>query len=127
MGNTAVTDLSGKELASTVLKNLSQIGIDVSKMRGQGNDGAAAMSGRLNGAQVHIVAAASLFIASRGGASPQTFEKRALTIFRLEPDPYESAHQLDCSFFFLQQWPMEPKGTTISCYQIQQTTNINGD
>ena len=49
-----VTDLSGKELASTVLKNLSQIGIDVSKMRGQGYDGAAAMSGRLNGAQVHI-------------------------------------------------------------------------
>ena len=44
------------------------------------------------------VAAASLFIASRGGASPQKFEKRALTIFRLESDPYESAHQLDCSF-----------------------------
>jgi len=44
------------------------------------------------------VAAASLLIASRGGASPQKFEKRALTIFRLEPDPYESAHQLDCSF-----------------------------
>ena len=37
-----------------MLKNLSQIGIDVSKMRGQGYDGAAAMSGRLNGAQVHI-------------------------------------------------------------------------
>ena len=48
-----VTDLSGKELASTVLKNLLQIGIDVSKMRGQGYDGAAAMSGRLNDAQVH--------------------------------------------------------------------------
>jgi len=46
------------------------------------------------------VAAASLFIASRGGASPQNFEKRALTTFRLEPDPYESAHQLDCSFLF---------------------------
>jgi len=30
------------------------------------------------------VAAASLFIASRGGASPQKFEKRALTTFRLE-------------------------------------------
>ena len=37
-----------------MLKTLSQIGIDVSKMRGQGCDGAAAMSGRLNGAQVHI-------------------------------------------------------------------------
>jgi len=44
------------------------------------------------------VAAASLFIASRERASPQKFEKRALTIFRLEPYPYESAHQLDCSF-----------------------------
>jgi len=31
------------------------------------------------------------------GASPQNFEKRALTIFRLEPDRYESAHQLNCS------------------------------
>jgi len=47
------------------------------------------------------VAAASLLIASRGVASPQKFEKRALTIFRLEPDPYESAHQLDCIFVFL--------------------------
>jgi len=47
-----------------------------------------------------VVAAASLLIASRGGASPQNFEKRALTIFRLEPGPYESAHQLDCSLLF---------------------------
>jgi len=47
---------------------------------------------------VLYVAAASLFIASRGGASPQNFEKRALTTFRLESDPYESAHQMDCSF-----------------------------
>jgi len=50
--------------------------------------------------KVKHVAAASLLIASRGGASPPKFEKRALTIFRLEPDPYESAHQLDCSFLF---------------------------
>ena len=46
------------------------------------------------------VAAASHFIVSHGGASPQKFEKRALTIFRLEPDRYESAHQLDCSLLF---------------------------
>jgi len=45
-----------------------------------------------------LVAAASLLIANRGRASPQKFEKRALTIFGLEPEPYESAHQLDCSF-----------------------------
>ena len=42
----------------------------------------------------------SLLIASRGGASLQKFEKRALTIFRLEPDPCESAHQLYCSVLF---------------------------
>jgi len=52
------------------------------------------INGRL---PVDIVAAASLLIASRGGASPQKFEKRVLKIFRLGPDPYESAHQLDCS------------------------------
>ena len=50
--------------------------------------------------EVQSVAAVSLLIASRRGASPQKFEKRALTIFCLEPDPYESAHQLDCSFLF---------------------------
>jgi len=39
---------------------------------------------------VVIVVAANLLIASRGGASPQNFEKRVLTIFRLnrEPGPY---------------------------------------
>ena len=76
---------------------------------------------------VDCVAAASLIITSRGGASPQKFEKRTLTIFRLEPDRYESAHQLGCSFL-LQQRLTEPEGSTISCYQIQQqTTNISGD
>ena len=49
-----VTDLTGKELASTMLKQLSQFGIDVSKMRGQGYAPAAAMSGKLNGAQIHV-------------------------------------------------------------------------
>ena len=48
------TDLSGKNLASTILNNLSDIGIDVSKMRCQGYDGATAMSGRLNNAQAYI-------------------------------------------------------------------------
>ena len=41
-------------MASTILNNLSDIGIDVSKMRGQGYDGTKAMSGRLNGAQAYI-------------------------------------------------------------------------
>ena len=35
-----------------------------------------------------------------GGASPHKFEKRPLTIFRLEPDPYKSVHQLNCSLLF---------------------------
>ena len=47
-----ITDLSGKNLASTIITKLSQFGINVSKMRGQGYDGA--MSGKLNGAQAHI-------------------------------------------------------------------------
>ena len=34
-------------MASTIITKLSEIGIDVSKMRGQGYDGAAAMSGKL--------------------------------------------------------------------------------
>ena len=49
-----ITDLSGKNLASTIITKLSQFGINVSKMRGQGYDEAAAMSGKLNGAQAHI-------------------------------------------------------------------------
>ena len=51
-----ITDLSGKNLASrpTIITKLSQFGINVSKMRGQGYDGAVAMSGKLNGAQAHI-------------------------------------------------------------------------
>jgi len=47
-----------------------------------------------------VLAAASLLIASRGGASLQNFEKCTPTIFRIEPDPYESAHQLDCSLLY---------------------------
>ena len=51
-----ITDLSGKNLASTIITKLSQFGINVSKMRGQGYDGAAAMSGKLlNGAQAHTI------------------------------------------------------------------------
>ena len=37
-----------------IITKLSQFGTNVSKMRGQGYDGAAAMSGKLNGAQAHI-------------------------------------------------------------------------
>ena len=49
-----ITDLSGKNLASTIITKLSQFGINVSKMRDQGYNETAAMSGKLNGAQAHI-------------------------------------------------------------------------
>ena len=49
-----ITDLSGKNSASTILNNLSDIGIDVSKIRGQGYDGATAISEKFNGAQAYI-------------------------------------------------------------------------
>ena len=50
----SVTYWLGKKLASTVLKNLFQIGTDVLKMRGQGYSGAATMSGKTNDAQAYI-------------------------------------------------------------------------
>ena len=49
-----ISNLSSKSLAPTILNKFSQIGVDVSKMRGQVYDGAAAMSGKLNGALAHI-------------------------------------------------------------------------
>ena len=49
-----VSGLSGRSLASTILNALIEIGVDVSKMRGQGYDVAAAMSGKINGAQTNI-------------------------------------------------------------------------
>ena len=71
------------------------------------------------------VAAASLLIASRGGASLQNFEKRALTIFRLEPGPYESAHELNCSLLFPTAMATEPKALSkffVSKSNEQQTS-----
>ena len=49
-----ISNLSSKSLAPTILNKFSQIGVDVSKMRGQGYDRAAAMSGKLKGALAHI-------------------------------------------------------------------------
>lgn len=50
----AVLDLSGSGLASVILENLKKHNIDLEKMVGQGYDGAAAMSGHLNGVQAII-------------------------------------------------------------------------
>ena len=46
--------LSGESLSRAIRTNLQRFGIDISKMRGQGYDGAAAMSGRLHGVQAYV-------------------------------------------------------------------------
>jgi len=49
-----VSDLSGCDLVSVILENLKNHGINLEKMVGQGYDGAAAMSGHLNGVQAIV-------------------------------------------------------------------------
>ena len=46
--------LSGKALAETVLGGLIDLGLDIRNYCGQGYDGAAAVSGHINGLSVHI-------------------------------------------------------------------------
>ncbi|XP_045478380.1 uncharacterized protein LOC123683377 [Harmonia axyridis] len=48
-----VSDLTGKNLATVILKSLREFGIDTKYLRGQGYDGASAMSGKFNGAQAY--------------------------------------------------------------------------
>ena len=74
---------------------------------------------------VLTVAAAGLLIAICGRASPQKFEKRVLTIFRQQPDPYESAHQLDCSLLF----PTAIANGTerLHNFLLSDPTHISGD
>lgn len=45
---------SGETLANTLLESLKSFGIDLQYLRGQGYDGAAAMSGRFNGVQAIV-------------------------------------------------------------------------
>lgn len=49
-----VTDVSGKGLADTIKKELLSFGLNLKNLRGQGYDGAAAMSGAFNGVQALI-------------------------------------------------------------------------
>jgi len=51
-----VTDVSGKSLAKVIIDSLTQLGVNLDYMRGQGYDGASAMSGKFNGVQSHITA-----------------------------------------------------------------------
>jgi len=47
----AVSSTTGKDLASTILTQLSQLGLNLEHMRGQGHDGASNMSGKYRGVQ----------------------------------------------------------------------------
>jgi hypothetical protein len=48
-------DVTGEGLAKVILNNLREFGIDKKYLRGQGYDGAAAMSGEFNGVQAHVM------------------------------------------------------------------------
>ena len=49
-----VYDVTGVGLAKVILNKVTQLGLDPNKIVGQGYDGAAAMSGHLNGVRAHI-------------------------------------------------------------------------
>lgn len=49
-----ITDMTGKGLANVLMQTLQNLEIDSKFMIGQGYDGAAAMSGRFNGAQKYV-------------------------------------------------------------------------
>ena len=54
LGFCEATDLSGEGLSRLIMAKLRGWGIDLSDMRGQGYDGASAMSGKFNGVQAKI-------------------------------------------------------------------------
>ena len=47
-------EATGNEIANKILEELNLYGVDLSKMRGQGYNGAASMSGQFNGVQKHV-------------------------------------------------------------------------
>ena len=49
-----VSSTTGKDLASTILIQLSQLGLNLEHMRGQGYDGASNMSGKYHGVQANV-------------------------------------------------------------------------
>jgi len=49
-----VSSTTGKDLASTILTQLSQLGLNLEHMRGQGYDGASNMSGKYRGVQALV-------------------------------------------------------------------------
>jgi hypothetical protein len=75
-----VSDLTGQGLATTILETLENHGLDLSKLIGQGYDGAAAMSGCLRGTQASIRQQYPRAIYVRCGAHRQS----------LQPAPFQS-------------------------------------
>jgi len=49
-----VSPTTGKDLASTILTQLSELGLNLEHMRGQGYDGASNMSGKYRGVQARV-------------------------------------------------------------------------
>jgi len=49
-----IYDVTGKGLATVIIDGLTKLGLNLQYLRGQGYDGAAAMSGRISGVQTHI-------------------------------------------------------------------------
>ena len=49
-----VSSTTGKDLASTILTQLSQLGLNLEHMRGQGYDGVSNMSGKYRGVQARV-------------------------------------------------------------------------
>ena len=49
-----VSSTTGKDLASTIFTQLSQLGLNLERMHGQGYDGARNMSGKYRGVQARV-------------------------------------------------------------------------
>ena len=49
-----VSSTTSKDLASTILTKLSQLGLNMEHMRGQGYDGASNISGKYRGVQARV-------------------------------------------------------------------------
>jgi len=56
LGFTEAVDMSAEALSKEILSNLTQWGLDLTKMRGQGYDGASLMAGKFKGVQAQISA-----------------------------------------------------------------------
>lgn len=49
-----IYDMTGKGIATVLIDKLRSLNVNIRKLRGQGYDGAASMSGKINGLQAHV-------------------------------------------------------------------------